>query len=435
MLAATSSASTVTSTSVSSEDGSANITAATSNTAYDDRNLTDKQRSNLRVYITFQTGRVRRILGQFNEATRQFQRAIVLVKAGDSSTPAILLPFRLALAETLFQSADIIFTDGFFGRARNHLFRALAVCLETLVSSCGDGSDCKDLKMCRQLWKVIGDCCLRLLSLFPSSSSLPTRDNGADRDDGEMHADYNVIVNQLLTVADKIIGDIGIPPSLQWLLSPSPSSLSSLSSLSTSLSTSSQFRDNQQKYLANLAAKSFITCLLLLSPPGKQKQSHNNHHFSSRQLAQLYWYQLALSLSHTATIASSSNSPSVRCLRIALRLCQGHNYSSMSIWSALGIMYGRNDNGNDDNDNNSASAAAADQYLLIKQHCLIKSIKCDPLNATVWSNLGVLYLQAGDRQLALQCFQHSQTLDPEWPVGKHTSTCKFYTVYINYYNY
>eukprot|EP00118_Oscarella_pearsei_P013030 m.100186 g.100186 ORF g.100186 m.100186 type:complete len:1137 (+) comp37085_c0_seq8:16-3426(+) len=50
----------------------------------------------------------------------------------------------------------------------------------------------------------------------------------------------------------------------------------------------------------------------------------------------------------------------------------------------------------------------------LAQHAFIRSIQLQPINAVAWSNLGVLYLLSGDKELAHEPFKKAQASDPDY---------------------
>uniref|UniRef100_A0A9L0RXB6 SKI3 subunit of superkiller complex n=1 Tax=Equus caballus TaxID=9796 RepID=A0A9L0RXB6_HORSE len=86
-------------------------------------------------------------------------------------------------------------------------------------------------------------------------------------------------------------------------------------------------------------------------------------------------------------------SPS-KCLKKAVRLdSNNHLY-----WNALGVVSCYSGIGN---------------YALA-QHCFIKSIQSEQINAVAWTNLGVLYLANENIEQAHEAFKMAQSLDPSY---------------------
>lgn len=85
---------------------------------------------------------------------------------------------------------------------------------------------------------------------------------------------------------------------------------------------------------------------------------------------------------------------SLHCLKKAVRLdSNNHLY-----WNALGVVTCYHGVGN---------------YALA-QHCFIKSIQAEQINAAAWTNLGVLYLATENIEQAHEAFQMAQSLDPSY---------------------
>lgn len=55
--------------------------------------------------------------------------------------------------------------------------------------------------------------------------------------------------------------------------------------------------------------------------------------------------------------------------------------------------------------------------VAIAQHAYIEAIEANGKSPVPWTNLGFLYLQAGDLALAEEAFVRAQTMDPEWPAA------------------
>ncbi|MEJ1275507.1 tetratricopeptide repeat domain 37 [Cricetulus griseus] len=85
---------------------------------------------------------------------------------------------------------------------------------------------------------------------------------------------------------------------------------------------------------------------------------------------------------------------SVQCLKKAVRLdSNNHLY-----WNALGVV---------------ACYRGIGNYALA-QHCFIKSIQAEQINAAAWTNLGVLYLATENIEQAHEAFKMAQSLDPSY---------------------
>uniref|UniRef100_A0A2K5C7N2 Superkiller complex protein 3 n=1 Tax=Aotus nancymaae TaxID=37293 RepID=A0A2K5C7N2_AOTNA len=84
----------------------------------------------------------------------------------------------------------------------------------------------------------------------------------------------------------------------------------------------------------------------------------------------------------------------VFCLKKAVRLdSNNHLY-----WNALGVV---------------ACYSGIGNYALA-QHCFIKSIQSEQINAVAWTNLGVLYLTNENIEQAHEAFKMAQSLDPSY---------------------
>ncbi|KAL7425055.1 Superkiller protein 3 [Cryptotrichosporon argae] len=99
-------------------------------------------------------------------------------------------------------------------------------------------------------------------------------------------------------------------------------------------------------------------------------------------------------------LASTSTDPSVQTAAIkaamsVIRLALNHDATDERLWNAMG-------------------AVAAGRSAQLAQHAFVVSLECYNKDPAVWTNLGYLYLEAGDTELAADCFVRAQTLDPEY---------------------
>ena len=60
--------------------------------------------------------------------------------------------------------------------------------------------------------------------------------------------------------------------------------------------------------------------------------------------------------------------------------------------------------------------SAGRDHFGVAQHSFIRSVECEN-NSEAWTNLGVLYLVAGESQLANAAFKESQNCDPSYLHG------------------
>ncbi|XP_028615919.1 tetratricopeptide repeat protein 37 [Grammomys surdaster] len=103
---------------------------------------------------------------------------------------------------------------------------------------------------------------------------------------------------------------------------------------------------------------------------------------------------------HLAEIGSSMNDltelleKSLHCLKKAVRL----NSNNHLYWNALGVV---------------ACYRGVGNYALA-QHCFIRSIQAEQINAAAWTNLGVLYLATENIEQAHEAFKMAQSLDPSY---------------------
>lgn len=104
------------------------------------------------------------------------------------------------------------------------------------------------------------------------------------------------------------------------------------------------------------------------------------------------WHDLGLALWLEARLQKSSFTKALASVRNAVTL----NPGCFSYWNSLGVL---------------AVSSGAENYGLA-QHCFIKSLELESNNLYAWTNLGALYLQAGNVQLAHQAFAKAQSLEP-----------------------
>ncbi len=119
---------------------------------------------------------------------------------------------------------------------------------------------------------------------------------------------------------------------------------------------------------------------------------------TSEALAGSAWYDLAISLVQQAKDDAEEGEKhsifqqSVGCIKEALK---AEPYNDR-FWTILGNIM-------------------LDKSIKVSQHAYIRAIECSPRTPIPWSNLGFLYLQHDDAELANEAFIRSQTLDPDWP--------------------
>lgn len=91
--------------------------------------------------------------------------------------------------------------------------------------------------------------------------------------------------------------------------------------------------------------------------------------------------------------AEKARAQAVECTRVALA-AKPH----ARLWLLLGNLHFSHD-------------------VALAQHAYIQAIEANGKSPVPWTNLGFLYLQAGDLALAEEAFVRSQTIDPEWPAS------------------
>lgn len=109
------------------------------------------------------------------------------------------------------------------------------------------------------------------------------------------------------------------------------------------------------------------------------------------------YYRQAQYLAETGSSANDLKElleKSLHCLKKAVRLdSNNHLY-----WNALGVV---------------ACYSGIGHYALA-QHCFIRSIQTEQINAAAWTNLGVLYLATDNIEQAHEAFKMAQSLDPSY---------------------
>lgn len=104
------------------------------------------------------------------------------------------------------------------------------------------------------------------------------------------------------------------------------------------------------------------------------------------------WHDLGISLLLEARVTKSGFGRALASLRNAVKLSpKQHTY-----WNSLGV----------------AAASAGVENHSLAQHCFIKSVEIESDNPVAWTNLGALYLLAGNVQLSHRAFAKAQSLEP-----------------------
>ncbi|PFH51986.1 hypothetical protein AMATHDRAFT_2475 [Amanita thiersii Skay4041] len=108
------------------------------------------------------------------------------------------------------------------------------------------------------------------------------------------------------------------------------------------------------------------------------------------------WYDLGIALHVWALRFSGlahekAINKSIDCLQRALR----EDGSNPSYWAALGTAYFSND-------------------AKLAQHAYVRALEFDVKNVVTWTNLGLLYLDNEDFELAAESFKRAQVLDPDY---------------------
>ncbi|KAK7473574.1 hypothetical protein BaRGS_00035177 [Batillaria attramentaria] len=115
------------------------------------------------------------------------------------------------------------------------------------------------------------------------------------------------------------------------------------------------------------------------------------------------WHDLGISYLQQTRESSCSDERTVlmdKCL-YALKKAVSLDPGNHMHWTALGV----------------AATSPYVKNLPLAQHCFIKSIQSETNNAVAWTNLGTLYLQNDNIQLAHRAFNMAQSQDPEYVAG------------------
>ena len=96
-------------------------------------------------------------------------------------------------------------------------------------------------------------------------------------------------------------------------------------------------------------------------------------------------------VAHAEARAEKARTQAVECTRVALA-----TKPHARLWLLLGNLHFSHD-------------------VALAQHAYIQAIDANGKSPVPWTNLGFLYLQAGDLALAEEAFVRAQTIDPEWP--------------------
>jgi superkiller protein 3 len=104
-------------------------------------------------------------------------------------------------------------------------------------------------------------------------------------------------------------------------------------------------------------------------------------------------YDLACGLHALSLRSEEDRAAATKAAVAAVRLALEREPGDERLWNALAVV-----------------AASAPQ---LAQHALVVALECYPKDTAVWTNLGYLYLQLDERELANACLLRAQTLDPD----------------------
>lgn len=164
----------------------------------------------------------------------------------------------------------------------------------------------------------------------------------------------------------KLMGDICLVPAvygMNWASLKLPASL-----------MQGEQQDSDQEQLIKASQKCYMTALGM-----------------KPRLASL-WHDLGLALWVEARLQKGSFTKALASVRNAVTLSP----NCFSYWNSLGVL---------------AVSSGTENYGLA-QHCFIKSLELDGNNLYAWTNLGALYLLAGNVRLAYQAFAKAQSIEP-----------------------
>ncbi|CAK4001289.1 Superkiller 3 [Lecanosticta acicola] len=121
---------------------------------------------------------------------------------------------------------------------------------------------------------------------------------------------------------------------------------------------------------------------------------HSTSHDIHAQAVAWYnlgWAEQRVYACHDAKVGKRHLTAAVKCFKRAIELEAG-NYE---FWNALGVV-------------------TTTLNPKVAQHAFVRSLHLNELNAKVWVNLGVLYLLQNDNELAHQAFSRAQSTDPDY---------------------
>ncbi|KAI9850638.1 MAG: Superkiller protein 3 [Thelocarpon superellum] len=264
---------------------------------------------------------------------------------------------QIALLQTLVAASDHSVASGSFGNAGVYATQALQTA-ESIAEYRANAFN---------LWKGVGDACAVLGSIIRAPE-----DPSVGHVRAILSKDVTKQQYQLLTEVDKMGSDVlGL------------------------LDTSSPVSNDVLLYASILAYKRAVHTsaddihALAVAWYNLGWAEQRVYHHLSRQSR--------LSMDGEDTLSRLRKKPArhriaaVRCFKRAIELEAGNS----EFWNALGV---------------ACSPASAK----ISQHALIRSLYLNDQNAEVWTNLGALYLQQEDVQLANESFTRAQSTDPDY---------------------
>lgn len=116
-----------------------------------------------------------------------------------------------------------------------------------------------------------------------------------------------------------------------------------------------------------------------------------NEHVADAALSDLACALHAFALKAEGEEKAAATKAAVAAVRLALE----RDASDERLWNALGVI-------------------CSEGGRQLAQHAFVVSLECYGKDPIVWTNLGYLYLELDDRELANQAFLKAQTLDPDY---------------------
>ncbi|KAF4556346.1 Tetratricopeptide repeat-containing protein 3 [Elsinoe fawcettii] len=293
------------------------------------------------------------MLANVHRELGEFDEAIVGLSAVLEARPdefGVLIALLQTYVERAWRQVD----TGFFGKAASSAKDALDLAARIV----------KSRPEAFNLWKAVGDAC----SVFHWTQ-------GNTESFQEPEARALVLSADVETQMFDIIADVDHVSAAQLNGKTNGQTNGTTNGVSTATS------DSVVEYLkiALLAYKRAIHC-----------SSHDIH---AQAVA---WYNLGWAEYRVYTALKSSAArkfslASVRCFKRAIELEAGNS----EFWNALGVV-------------------TSNLNVRVAQHAFVRSLYLNERSAQTWTNLGTLYLNNGDSELAHTAFGRAQSTDPDY---------------------